>query len=46
MVKSRLLEQIRASGYNPWLVLDDRDSVVNQWRTLGLTCLQCAPGDF
>ncbi|KDE39880.1 Polynucleotide kinase [Nitrincola lacisaponensis] len=46
VVKSRLLQQIRDSGFNPWLVLDDRDSVVHQWRALGLTCLQCAPGDF
>ncbi|WP_417584402.1 HAD family acid phosphatase [Nitrincola sp.] len=29
VVKSRLLDQIRAEGFNPWLVLDDRDSVVS-----------------
>lgn len=29
------------------LVLDDRNHVVDMWRdTLGLTCLQVAPGDF
>ena len=27
-------------------VVDDRKSVVERWRALGLTCLQCAPGDF
>ena len=27
-------------------VVDDRKSVVEKWRELGLTCLQCAPGDF
>lgn len=27
-------------------VVDDRKSVVERWRKLGLTCLQCAPGDF
>jgi octaprenyl-diphosphate synthase len=27
-------------------VIDDRKSVVERWRKLGLTCLQCAPGDF
>lgn len=27
-------------------VVDDRNSVVERWRKLGLTCLQCAPGDF
>tara|TARA_R100001244_G_C5138972_1_gene127479 strand:- start:158 stop:661 length:504 start_codon:yes stop_codon:yes gene_type:complete len=27
-------------------VLDDRDQVVKTWRSLGLTCLQVAEGDF
>ncbi|MGB2065714.1 hypothetical protein MGA5115_02018 [Marinomonas gallaica] len=46
VVKQQLLERIHADGFTPWLVLDDRDAVVAQWRKLGLTCLQCAPGDF
>lgn len=29
-----------------WFVVDDRDSVVKMWRELGITCLQCAEGDF
>ncbi|MBT2786111.1 MULTISPECIES: HAD family acid phosphatase [unclassified Halomonas] len=45
-VKAALLNQIRRDGFAPWLVLDDRDAVVAHWRALGLTCLQCAPGDF
>ncbi len=45
-VKAALLNQMRSDGFTPWLVLDDRDAVVAQWRALGLTCLQCAPGDF
>jgi len=45
-VKEVLLERMRSDGFAPWLVLDDRDAVVAQWRALGLTCLQCAPGDF
>ena len=45
-VKDQLLQQMLADGYQPWLVLDDRNSVVEHWRHLGLTCLQCAPGDF
>jgi len=32
--------------YNVLLVLDDRDSVVKMWRSLELTCLQVAYGDF
>ena len=45
-VKKQLLERIHADGFEPWMVLDDRDAVVEQWRKLGLTCLQCAPGNF
>ncbi|MGQ7261911.1 phosphatase domain-containing protein [Vreelandella sp. V005] len=45
-VKEALLARMRNDGFAPWLVLDDRDAVVAQWRALGLTCLQCAPGDF
>lgn len=45
-VKKGLLRQIMADGYQPWLVIDDRQAVVDFWRSAGLTCLQCAPGDF
>ena len=27
-------------------VVEDRASVVDMWRELGLVCLQCAPGEF
>ncbi len=27
-------------------VVDDRQQVVDMWRKHGVTCLQCAPGDF
>ncbi|WP_249977754.1 HAD family acid phosphatase [Vreelandella olivaria] len=46
VVKAALLARMRNDGFTPWLVLDDRNAVVAQWRALGLTCLQCAPGDF
>ena len=46
IVKEELLEELREDGYDPWLVLDDRDRVVVKWRELGLRCLQVAPGDF
>lgn len=46
VVKKRLLQRIREDGYQPWLVIDDRQAVVDFWRAEGLTCLQCAPGDF
>ncbi len=29
-----------------WFVLDDRDRVVNMWRSHGIRCLQVAPGNF
>ena len=43
IVKKELLAQIIAEGWDPFLVIDDRQSVVNMWRENGLTCLQCAP---
>ena len=46
IVKAQLHAQMLEAGWAPWLVLDDRDAVVAQWRALGLTCLQCAPGNF
>lgn len=32
--------------YNTLFILEDRKRVVEMWREQGLTCLQCAPGDF
>ena len=46
IVKKEMLEEIRASGYNPVLAFDDRDRVVKMWRENGVRCLQVAPGDF
>ena len=45
-VKRRALKEMRDDGFDPWLVVDDRSSVVDAWRGEGLVCLQCAPGDF
>ncbi len=46
VVKSELLDQLLAAKWNPWLVIEDRSRVVKMWRERGLTCLQCADGDF
>jgi len=46
VIKLEMLADIRADGFDPRLVVDDRTSVVEMWRAAGLTCLQCAPGDF
>lgn len=45
IVKSELLGQFK-DRYNILLVLDDRKSVVQFWRSRGLTCFQVAEGDF
>lgn len=45
-VKRQALAQMQADGLAPWLVIDDRSSVVDAWRAEGIACLQCAPGDF
>jgi hypothetical protein len=46
IVKREMLDKIRADGYDPVLVFDDRTSVVNMWREAGLRAVQVAPGDF
>lgn len=46
VVKRDLLKQIREDGYDPVLVFEDRDRVVQMWRDEGLRCLQVAPGNF
>lgn len=46
IIKRELYEAHIASKYHVMFVLDDRSSVVQVWRSLGLTCLQVAEGDF
>lgn len=46
IIKRELYEQHIKGKYNVLFVLDDRTQVVDQWRELGLKCLQVAPGDF
>lgn len=45
-VKQEIFENLVRPNHDVWLVLDDRDQTVAMWRSLGLTCLQVAPGDF
>lgn len=45
-VKKEMLDKLRADGHKIWFVVDDRNSVVDMWRSNGVTCLQCAEGDF
>ncbi len=46
IIKRRMFEQHVRGKYYVDFVLDDRNQVVEMWRSMGLTCLQVAEGDF
>jgi predicted kinase len=46
VVKMEIFDNHFRGKYNIKFVLDDRNQVVQMWRSLGLTCLQVADGDF
>lgn len=46
IIKREIYEKEILNKFNVLFVLDDRDCVVEQWRDMGLTCLQVAEGDF
>lgn len=46
IIKLELLADVRRDGYEPFMVLDDRNRVVDAWREAGVRCLQVQPGDF
>ena len=46
IVKREILAQIRTEHGEPIIAFDDRDRVVDMWRSEGITCAQVAPGDF
>lgn len=46
LIKEIILDFEILPRYNVLFALDDRDRVVRMWRRRGITCLQCAPGDF
>lgn len=45
-VKKEIFYNCIDKYYDILFVVDDRQQVVDMWRNLGLTCLQCAPGAF
>jgi hypothetical protein len=45
-VKAELLARVGLTPADVLCILDDRTSVVKNWRRLGYTCLQVAEGDF
>lgn len=46
IVKRQIFDKWIRSRYNVKFVLDDRDRVVELWRSLGLKCLQVSEGAF
>lgn len=46
IIKQEIYENEIKGKYNVLFVLDDRNQVVELWRSLGLVCLQVADGDF
>lgn len=46
IVKEELFNKHVRGKYNVDFCLDDRDQVVEQWRKMGLKCLQVADGNF
>jgi phosphoglycolate phosphatase-like HAD superfamily hydrolase len=46
IVKLELLAELRADGYEPIMVFDDRSKVVAMWRAAGIPCAQVAEGNF
>lgn len=46
IIKQEIYEREIEGKYNVLCVFDDRDQVVEFWRSQGLTCFQVAEGDF
>jgi len=46
IIKSEIYKELIEPNYDIQFILDDRNRVVNMWRSLGLKCLQVADGDF
>lgn len=46
IVKGELFDAHVRGQFNILFVLDDRDQVVDFWRSIGLACFQVAPGKF
>lgn len=46
IIKQEIFEEKIKDKYQILFVLDDRNQVVEFWRSIGLTCFQVAEGDF
>lgn len=45
-IKTEIYHDYIEPHFNILFCVDDRQQVVDAWRSIGLTCLQCAKGDF
>lgn len=45
-VKEIILDFEILTRFTPYFMIDDRQRVVDMWRSRGFTCLQCAAGQF
>lgn len=45
-VKKEFYESTIKDKFDILFAIDDRTQVVDMWRDIGITCLQCARGDF
>lgn len=46
IIKDQIFKENITGKYNVLFALDDRNQVVEYWRSRGLTCFQVAPGNF
>lgn len=46
IIKREILDRMRADGWEPIMVFEDRTCVVKMWREAGVPCAQVAEGDF
>jgi phosphoglycolate phosphatase-like HAD superfamily hydrolase len=46
VVKLELLGKIKDDGFTPIMAFDDRQQVVDMWRTNGVPCAQVAEGNY
>lgn len=46
IVKEEIYREHIEPDYEVMFCIDDRKQVVDMWRSIGLTCLQCAEGNF
>jgi hypothetical protein len=46
IVKKEIYNNLISKEFDVKLVFDDRQQVVDMWRSIGLTCFQVAEGNF